>query len=281
VDRNDSQEFGARAPARPCLPSVERLDGRLLFSVNLSDIQVVKHIDKSTPALAVAESDVLTPVEGANVDSNYKGQFVELGNDFLKINDILLKYEQDILSQKVTPTEGADVSESLSLNFAKIEFIASALDGGTGELLPAVQKVYELALGTGQEGDSGPSILTDLSALADQMKISPYPDAEADGLAKMAGDFWKLGEVAVNYKLDLIQGVPMDVAQKQATSKEQVEYVKIQLDQVLVSSYLSSSDQQDLNATLDGAFNLVNGVVNPSAPTVGLTTPTVAGDTIS
>jgi hypothetical protein len=281
VDRNDSQESGSPPPARPCLPSVERLDERLLFSVNLSDIQVVKQIDKSSPTLAVAESDVLTPVPGANVDSNYKGQFVNLGNDFLKVNDILLKYEQDVLSQKVTPTEGADTAQALNDLFIKIDGLATSLDGGTGELLPAVQKVYDLALGTGREGDSGPSILSDLSALADQMKISPYPDAEADGLAKMAGDFWKLGEVALNYKLDLIQGVPMDVAQKQATSKEKVEYLKIQLDQVLVSGFVSSSDQQDLSATLDGAFNLVNGVINPSAPSVGLTTPTVAGDTIS
>jgi type VI protein secretion system component Hcp len=281
VDRNKSQGSGSPVPARPCLPSVEKLDGRLLFSVSLSDISIVKHIDKSTPTLAVAESNVLTQIPGANLDSNYKGQFAGLTHDFLKVNDILLKYEQDILNDKVTPTEGADTTQALNDLFIKIDSLATTLDGGTGQLLPAVQKVYDLALGTGREGSSGSSILSDLNNLADQLKISPYPDAEADGLAKMAGDFWKLSEVALNYKLDLIQGVPTEVAQKEATTKAKMEYLKIELEQVLVSGFVSSSDQKDLNATLDGAFNLVNGVINPSTPTVGITTPAVAGDTIS
>lgn len=281
ADRNESQGTGSPAPARPCLPSVEKLDERLLFSVSVSDFHFVKVVDKSSPTLAVAESNVLTPVPGATVDSNYKGQFVELANDFLKVNDILFKYEQDVLSNKVTPTEASDVSESLSLNFGKIEYLASQLDGGTGQLLPAVQNVIDLASGTGREGNADSSILSDLNNLADQMKISPFPDAEADAVAKMAGDYWKLGEVALNYKLDLIQGVPSDVASKQATTKEKQEYLKIQLDQVLVSSYISAADQQDLNATLDGAINLVNGVINPTAASVGVTTPAVTGDTIS
>lgn len=280
-DRSDSQGPGTSAPSRPCLPSVEKLDPRTLLSVSVSDFTIVKHVDKSTPTLLVAESDVFTPVQGANVDSNYKGQLVEMGNDFLKINDILLKYEEDILDQKISPTEGTDVTESISLNFGKIETIALKLDGGNGELLPAVHKVFELVAGTGEAaGNDGTSILGDLSNLAAQMKISPFPAAEADALYKMAGDFYKLGEVALNYKLDLIQGVPMDVAQKQATQKEQEEYLKIELENVLVSSYISEADQSDLNNIIDGAVNLVNGVINPTPIVAGPTVPGGTGDTI-
>lgn len=280
VDRIESGGLASPMPSRPCLPSVEKLDPRTLFSVSISDISIVKYIDKSSPTLAIAESDVLAPVQGATTDSNYKGEVAQLGNEFYKLNDILLKYEDDILSQKVAANEAADVTESLSLNFGKIEYIATALDGGTGALLPAVQKVYELAIGTDQSGQSGPSILSSLSDLANQIKLSPYPDAEADVLAKMAGDFYKLGEVALDYKLDLIDGVPTDVALKQATYKEQTEYIKLKLEEVLVSGYLSEADQSGLNEAVDGAFNLVNGAINPSTAGNGPTVPSVTGDAI-
>lgn len=270
-------------PARPCLPSVEPLDARRMFSASFGEIVIVKQVDKSSPMLAVAESQVLTPVPGANADPNAVGQFVQLANDFHKVNDLLLKYESDILSQKVAPNEGFDLKQALSDLFAKIEGTAIKLDGGTNTLLPAVQNVFDLAVGgpTAEGSNFGPSILDDLNALAGQLKAAPLPDAEADVLAKMAGDFWKLGETALDYKLQLLQGVPADVAQAQATFKEQVEYIKLKLEEVLISGYISQADQSDLGQTIDGAFNLVNGVINPSTTAAGPTVPGVPGDTIS
>lgn len=237
------------------------------------------HANKSSPKLMLAEAQVLTPVQGGAVDSNYKAQFVEMANDFYKINDILLKYEDDILNLKVTPTEGDDVTQGINDIFVKIEDIASNLGDGTAGLLPAVQRL----IGTGgfADGSNEGSILGDLSGLAGQMKIAPFPDFEADVVAKMAGDYYKLGEVAIDYKLELILGVPPQVAQKQAQSKENEEYIKIKIEDVFVSSYISETDQSDLDQTLDGAINLVNGVINPSTPSIGPTIPTVAGDTIT
>lgn len=284
--RCEAQGTGPRAeqssaPARPCLPSVERLDERRMFSANFGDIVIVKHIDKSSPTLAVAESQVLTPVPGAVLDANAFANYVQLSNDFYKVNDLLLKYEDDILTQKVAPTEGFDLKQALSDLFAKIEGTTIKLDGGTETLLPAVQKVFDLAVGTGPDSNFGPSILDDLNALAGQLKAAPLPDAEADVLAKMAGDFWKLGETALDYKLALLQGIPPDVAQAQATFKEQVEYIKLKLEEVLVSGFISQADQSDLGQIVDGSFNLVNGVINPSASAFGPTVPDASGDTIS
>jgi type VI protein secretion system component Hcp len=274
------QAGASAAVARPCLPSVEKLDARLLFAVNVSDITIIKVVDKSTPKLAVAESQVLTPpAQGANVDSNYKGQFVEMGNDFLKINSVLMKYADDILTLKLTPTEGTDVTQKVTEIFAKIEDLAGNLGPETVALLPAVQRA--IGIGNVGEGSNETSLLGDLSALAAQMKVSPFPDFEGDVLAKMNEDYWKLADVAIDFKSDVIQGVPLDVAQKQADFKLKVEYLKIKLEDVLVSGFVSQSDQKDLQATLDGAFNLVNGVVHPSTASVGVTIPSVSGDTIS
>lgn len=280
AERLSSDGLGLPAAARPCLPSIEKLDPRTLFSVSVSDITIVKHVDKSTPTLLVAESQVLAPLQGAGIDSNYKGQATDLGNDFLKLNDILLKYESDILSQKVSPNEGADVTQKINDLFLKIQDVALKLDGGTGTLLPAVQNVLDLAAGAKRGENAGPSILTDLNALAGQLKLSPLPGAEADVLIKMAGDFYKLSEVALKYTLDLIHGVPTDVAQKQAKNKEREEYLKITLETVLVSGFISEGDQNDLNNLANGALDAVNGVINPITIDVGPTVPGGTGDTI-
>jgi len=276
----------AAPQSRPCLPSVEKLDGRVLLSVSASEFTIPKVLDKSTPLLQ-AEAAALLPVDGESTDAKHKDWFNELGVDFVKINSIFQQYEDDILANKVAPAEQKGVTEQLSLNFGKIEFLASKIDqqGGDGQLLPAVQKIRLAAMGDGSVISS-----ENLGLLGDLSKITPEQvttiPAEARAIfVKMNDSFWKLDEYAIDFKLDLIRGVPGDVATKQFDDKVQKEYLKIKLDQVFVSSYLDGSSQDALSKAIQNEVDAVNGIVHPvTNPDLlfagGVTSPGGAGDTI-
>lgn len=280
-------DAGPRLPqSRPCLPSVETLDGRVLLSVSASDFTIPKVLDKSTP-LVQAEAAALDPVDGESADHKHKDWFNELGVDFVKVNSIFEQYEDDILADKVAPGERAGVTEQLSLNFAKIEYLASKIDpaGSDGQLLPAVQKVREIAMGDGSVIPSeNQGLLGDLSKITPESITSIPADARAI-FVKMNDSFWKLDEYAIDFKLDLIRGVRGDVATKQFDDKVQKEYLKIKLDQVFVSSYLDVQLKGDLEQAIENEVNAVNGIVHPvTNPDLlfagGVTSPGGAGDTI-
>ena len=282
----DSKSIDGReaAVARACLPSVEKLDSRVLMSVSSSDILIIKQIDKSTPVLAITEANAISSIKGESADDNYKGEIVVLGNDLFKLNSIFLKYETDILNQKVTPTEGADVASGINDIFVKINVLATDLSIGNPDFLPAVQKIFDAALGTNQDDTDFPvNVLGDLTTLANSDLSSITPDA-ASIFNKMGDDLWKMSNAVVGYKMDLAQGIPGDVALKQATDKVNVEYLKIQLEEVLVSSYLSDEDNTDLSNIIDSAkIDILNAIQPPDIGvsfTGGVTVPGGAGDTI-
>jgi len=264
---------------------VEKLDSRVMLSVSHSDILIVKHIDVSSPKLAIAEATLLNEIPGESTDDKHKGEIVDLGNDLLKLNSIFLKYETDIFNQKVAPTEGSDVSSAVNDIFLKVEVIATDLSTGDNSLLPAVQKVFDDALGTNQgDADFPVNVLGDLTTLANS-DLTSITGPAADGFIKMAGDLWKMNNTVVGYKVDLAQGVPGDVALKQATDKLNTAYLKVQLEEVLVSSYLNSKDSLDLSNTIDsGKIDIANAIQPPVITiefTGGVTVPGGAGDTIS
>jgi len=262
---------------------VEKLDGRVMLS---GDISFVKVIDKATPLLAVAESAALTPIAGESTDAKHKGEFVDLGNNFLKLNSIFMEYEEDIVNLKVTPDELSDVTHKINDVFVKINLLANDLDHDTGLLLPAVQKVREAALGKIVPGTVGlqGGLLSDLSKILPS-DVSVVPDDERAIFIKMGGEFWKLDEALIKYKVDLIQGVPTDVALKQVDDKIKQEFLKIKLDQVLVSSFLDEGQKKDVDTLIQDSVGLINGVIHPNTDTDltflgGVTVPGGAGDTI-
>jgi type VI protein secretion system component Hcp len=279
------------APSRPCIPSVEKLDPRVLFdaaAVDITPITIEKHIDQSTPLLAVAEADIfskLGDIKGESLDDKHKDSIAQLEQGVLKLNWTLMKYHEDILSLKATVGEGADVGQKINKIFVKLESLAADIDGGIPNLLPAVQNLESKVVSTG-EGNFGPGLLTDLSNLA-AGDISSIPADARSVFIKLNDEFWKLDEIALDSRFDVLRGVPLDVAQKIADSKVKQEYLKIKLDEVLVSSYLTEQDKTDLASSVDVINGLIHGSDNPGGPilevafTGGVTVPGSGGDTIS
>jgi len=288
--RDSVKEKPSGAPVS--LPAVEQLDPRVLLStseVTISPLNIEKVVDKATPALALAAADIfikLGDIKGESQDDKHRDEIAQLSEQVLKLNFIFQKYHEDILNVKLSPTEGSDVVQKLNDVFVKIDFLAADLDGGSQKILPAVQRLKSIALGGGvAKGDLG-GLLGDLSALA-AGNIKLIPADQRSLFVKLNDEFWKLGEVAIDYEMDLIRGVPMDVAQQIADKKVADEYLKIKLDDVLISSFLSEKDQSDFGDIIKGAVDGVNNVIHPAPPPVleitftgGVTTPVGDGDTI-
>jgi hypothetical protein len=210
-----------------------------------------------------------------------------LGQQVQKLDWIIAKYHDDILNLKWSPGEAADVASSVNDVFIKMNDLAADLDGGAHKILPAVQNLENVVVGDVLNKAGTGGLLGDLSTLA-ASDIQSIPADERSLFVKLNDEFWKLDDVAIDFKLDVIRGVPLDVARKTANNKVQQEYLKIKLDQVLISSYLSQQDQSDLDGIIKGAIDTVNGIVDPSpgpileiAFTGGVTVPGGAGDLIA
>ena len=281
-------------PPPVSLPTVEQLDPRVLLStseVELTPLNIEKHIDKaSTQLFMLAATDIfakLGDIKGESLDDRQNGEIAQLGQQVHKLDWIISKYHDDILNLKLSPNESTDVAHSVNDVLFKMETLAADLDGGAHKILPAVQNLENVVAGEGLNTPGTGGLLGDLSALA-ASDIKSIPADERSLLVKLNDEFWKLDDVAIDFKLDVLRGVPLDVAIKIADSKVQQEYLKIKLDQVLISSFLSEPDQGDFNGIIKGAIDTVNGIVHPSpgpvleiAFTGGVTIPGGAGDTIA
>ena len=272
--------------SRPAsLPRIEQLDPRVLLSVSQSDIVVVKQVDKSSTTLAIAEASLFDGIKGESQDDKHKGEIEVLSNDLLKLNSVFLKYDTDILNQKISKTEGSDVSSAVNDIFLKVEGIASDLGTGDNSLLPAVQKIFDDALGTNQNNTDFPvNLLGDLTTLANS-DLTSISGHAADGLIKMAGDLWKMNETVVGFKVDLARGTPADVALKQATDKWAGAYLKLQQDEAQLLPFLDPKDALDLSNTIDALKIEIGNAISPpvigATFTGGVTVPGGSGDTIS
>jgi hypothetical protein len=118
--------------SRPCLPALEKLDDRLMFSVSINDTtapppsghdQIFQVFLKEQLALVSNELNALKLAGNLNLDVH------QLNNSFLKIDDLITNFGEAILKDDLTAVKIDRTINDLKIEFSKID----ALVGGVGE----------------------------------------------------------------------------------------------------------------------------------------------------
>ena len=253
--RSVDKQPSAAPQGRPCLPSVEKLDQRVLLSASSTDgggtPQVVAGLIQDGIKLTESEFAALSKINGDSVDAKHKGEIELLGNAFLQIDQIFVKYGEDILNLKILPdqptdvaastpqdihiTKPTDVSSALADEFVKIDVLATDLnDSSDGQLLPAVQNIQTVALGDGSVFNGG--FFGDLTNLLNSGLVSTIPSDDRMGYIKIGEEFVKIDEALIDMKVNVIMGAPLDDQVTVALDKANQEFLKIKLEDTLIST---------------------------------------------
>lgn len=278
--------------SRPCLPAVEPLDDRILLSAvpasseggapTPSDILITLLKGEIGGALAKGDTSLLQgELDALKIAAVSLGDIkitkpidtstplmVKLTDGFIAIDEIFAKYTNALIEHKLTDSTaggkhfGKVVVTALNDTFEKIDGIVQEI-GGSGEnnlLVPAVQKVRDAAyklsdnlslLAEGADGQEEPPVQTIALKLVDD-----FSEAQ-EGLLKLGED--------VFYK-------------DQGSSNGDINYIKIKLDEVLISSALTDPQTQDQLKVFAGSLNnVLIGLLQPAPNADGGLS--IAGDT--
>ena len=280
--RSESRPFAAEPQGRPCLPSVEKLDQRVLLSASSTDgggtPQVVAGLIQDGIKLTESEFAALSTISSVeSSDDKHKGEIELLGNEFMKVDEIFVKYGEDILNLKILPTppsdsssptdipitKPTDVSSALAAEFVKINVLATDLNGSSdGQLLPAVQNIQTVALGDGSVFKGG--FFGDLTNLLNSGLVSTIPSDDRIGYIKIGEEFIKIDEALIDMKVNVIMGAPLDDQVKVALDKVNTEFIKIKLEDVLIST--ANQVPPDF---LDGIQAEIDGLIRGQTTTGG------------
>ena len=245
---------GSQPQSRPCLPSVEKLDRRVLLSASTTVPQVVTGLIRDGINLTESEFAAfikLDGIKGESLDDKHKSEIQQLGDEFGNLDKIFEQYGEDILTQKILPaqptdtsasspgdiviTKPTDVSSALADEFIKINTLATDLnDLSDGLLLPAVQNIQNIAMGDGSAENGG--FLGDLTGLLNSGLVSQVPPDDLMGYVKMGQEFIKIDEALMDFKTDVILGAPIDDQIKVTMDKTNQEFLKITLENATISS---------------------------------------------
>jgi hypothetical protein len=257
--RSANRPSGSEPQARPCLPSVEKLDQRVLLSASPSAIYLKYGSVPQTVTALIGDGIKLTEsefaalgtisLEGESSDDKHKGEIQLLSDEFMKINKIFEDYGEQILELKILPqptgtsaaspqdipiTKPTDVSSALAAEFVKINVLATDLnDSSDGLLLPAVQDIQKVALGDGSVFNGG--FFGDLTGLLNSGLVSQIPSDDLMGYVKIGREFIKLDQALMDFKVDVIMGAPLDDQMNIALDKVNREFIKIKMEDVVIS----------------------------------------------
>jgi hypothetical protein len=179
---------GGAGAGRPCLPAVELLGDRVLFSLSTGgegggDVAVLIGLMRQTqPVLAEELAALKIASDASAAGSKFKVDFFKLSREFLKVDQLLFKFGEALIkldevdASKVSKLE-QKVMTAIGGEFLKIDaLVARSGWGGEvgGALLPAVQRVEEAALAAakGLAGLAGPGGDLGNKGEAELLKIS-------------------------------------------------------------------------------------------------------------
>jgi len=135
------RDGAADATARPCLPEVERLDDRILLSASVQTAaadtgggttQILIGLLRDGTDMIKGELDAV------QLSLRSADPSIKIWQDFWKVDDLLFNAADAFI-------KGGTAKIRLDEAFKKIDEDVARLDGATGELVPAVQKVREAA----------------------------------------------------------------------------------------------------------------------------------------
>ena len=270
----DSQP-SIEADIRPCLPAVEKLDGRVMLSVSAdatspppvpppAPIPYPNVIIQDSVKLAGNEFVALGTINGGQVDHKHKDEVNDLGNQFLKLDQVFFKFWDDLVSQKVTPGEGAGVVDQVNDIFLKIDPEAADLNQfANGLLLPAVQKVHGAAVGEAGDGSVFiGGLLGDLNSFQMSGMAAQFSKTDSMEFVKIGGEFSEIDNDLIDQKVDVLMGAPPDDQSKLTLAMVNNEFVQIKLENALISSLnqLSTDFVIGVQTSIDGLIsNTIGG----------------------
>jgi len=251
------------------------LDGRVMLSVSADatspppapppvPIPYPNLIIQDGVKLAANEFAALGTINGGQVDHKHKDEVNDLGNQFLKLDQVFIKFWDDIVSQKVTPGEQADVGNQVSAIFQKIDPEAADLNQfANGLLLPAVQKVHGTAVGEAGDGSVFiGGLLGDLNSFQMSGMAAQFSKTDSMEFVKIGGEFAEIDNDLIDQKVDVIMGaMPADQI-KMTVEDVNNEFVQIKLESALISSLnqLSTDFLAGLQTGIDGIISSGNTI---------------------
>jgi type VI protein secretion system component Hcp len=235
-------------PHRPCLASVERLGDRILLSSSeptiTGDSAILAAVIKGELPLVTEELRLLNTV-GDGLTNKTRGNFEKLVHAFLDVNDTINTAASDIFGKHADikgesgDHKHKDEIEILSVEFKKIDEAFKALGvGGVENQSPAAD--FE---------QQAKTLLMDI-----QGARGGDLDKKAEILyARILDGFFTLDQTIIKAQSDLIT--------VRKAGKEQQEFLKIKLQDVLVSSINQATDPQLDKAALLGAEAQTAGIL--------------------
>lgn len=230
----------ARTSSRPCLPLVEQLEDRILLD---GQTQAIIVVCRNQIALHWSEVAFLQSAIGNVGGGNDKLQdaFLKIETEFLKIDAVLDKASTEaIVGLKILPDAATHkIDEAFNDIISELKILGDA----NGELLPAVQKIRDAALGT---LDSIGSLLPAVQDGA--LKIDPSVLKLDLNFLKFEDEFLKIDGVTDKWTADFFNN-------KLSTDKQ--DTLQIKLD----TAYLKLDDA--IGAMGDGSvFTELKGEVD-------------------
>lgn len=231
--RRSLQEMFKASPAvaaRPCLPAIEPLGDRVMLSTTIgpggdgsaSADQILIGLLKSSIGKPDSSVSLLNDqLDALKIAGSLGGtvkieEYHALTDSFLKIQNVLFKFSDALISDQIGDIKYKIFSAGLDSEFFKVNALAHKLGGDEeNALVPAVQKVV----------DSASKLFSDLTALGPALKVDLKIQ---DVYLKLSGEFLNFGSGIVK--------IGEDVFFKTAANKGTQEYLKITLEDILVSS---------------------------------------------
>jgi len=229
-------------PSRPCLPAIEQLDDRVLLSVSApnGDTQILIGLLRGQVPLVSHEVNLL------KIAGDLKLDIHKFNESFLKIDDLIYKFGEDILGPIKGESSGLKQDKTISdlkIEFLKIDMLIGGLPEGEDRQLKLLVDTFEN------------KAIDLVNFLGTSINGGDLEHKDEETYLKVADSFLKLDGAILKAEED-------SIARK--AGKGQQEYLILKLTDVLVSSLkVSDSDlktellglEADTLAILDGGGN--------------------------
>jgi hypothetical protein len=218
-------------PSRPCLPAIEQLDDRVMLSVSIEgapkgDTQILIGLLRGQVELVSHEVNIL------KIAGDLKLDIHKFNESFLKIDDLIYKFGEDPIG--TIKGESLALKLDKTINDLKIEFLK--IDTLVGGLPEGSDRELKLLVDTFEH--KATDLINFLGASTGGGDLEHKIE---DTYLKVADSFLKLDGAVLKVEED-------SIARK--AGKGQQEYLKIKLEEVLVSSL--KIDDGDLKQDLLG-----------------------------
>ena len=149
--------------------------------------------------LSAAEFSAIGSLQGSALDNKQKVLVSQLGDTFVKVDEILAKFADTVLLGNVDNNGAAfDFTVKLNEAFVKIDVLAAGMGDGSAALLPAVQKVYEAAFGSKDPaGGHTPGLLDFIAGLSGSPALASVSSDDLQKVIKLSDGFIALDGIVM------------------------------------------------------------------------------------